>query len=92
MQGKSTTGEIGKKYFGMLCTLAKRWYLCCYKCWHTNLNVYPNTYSHQSSFLFQGNSRIQFSHVKVNKQSKADILMKLMENPGGWHNFEKRGG
>ena len=29
---------------------------------------------------FRGNSRIQFNHVKANKQSKADILMKLTKN------------
>ena len=72
--------KLGKKYFGMLCTLARGWYLCCYKYRGVNLNVYPSTYSHQNSFLFRGNSRIQFNHVKANKQSKADILMKLTKN------------
>ena len=60
--------------------LAKGWYLSCYICRRKSFNVYPNTYSRQSSFLFRGNSRIQFNHVKANKQSKVDILMKLTKN------------
>ena len=71
---------LQKKYIGMLRTLARGWYLHCYKCRRINLSLHPNTYSRQSSFLFRGNSRIQFNHLKANKQSKADILMKLTKN------------
>ena len=52
----------------MLRTLTKGWYLCCYKYWPTNLNVYPNIYSRERNFLFKGNSTIQFHHSKTNKQ------------------------
>ena len=51
------------------------------KCRRRNLNVDPNIYSRESNFLFRGNSTVQFSHKKLNKQSKTDNLMKLTKNP-----------
>ena len=55
----------------MLRTLAEEWYLRCYKYQRTNYNVYPNIYSRERSFLFRGNSTIQFNHKKI-KQTKQD--------------------
>ena len=31
-----------EKHILLECTMIKGWYLCCYKCQHRNLNVYPN--------------------------------------------------
>ena len=64
----------------ILCTLTERCYLRSHKGRRRNLNVYPNTYSCESSFLFRGNSAIRFNHKNPNKQSKRDILMKLTKN------------
>ena len=55
----------------MLGTLTKGWYLRCYKDRRRNVNTYPNIYSRKSSFLFRGNSTIQFSH-KETEQTKQD--------------------
>ena len=52
----------------MLRLLTKGWYLCCYKYWTRNLNVHHNIYSRERSFIFKGNSKIQFNHNKTNKQ------------------------
>ena len=49
----------------MLCTLTKGWYLCCYKYWRRNLNVYPNIHYSESSFLFRGNSTIQLNKKRT---------------------------
>ena len=64
------TKAIGNKCC-MLLTLTKRWYLRCYKYRHRNLNLYLNIYPCESSFLFRGNSMIEFNDKKPpNKQSK----------------------
>ena len=55
----------------MLRTLTKGWYLNCYKHRRKSLHVYPNIYSRESSFLFRGNSMIQFNHKKT-EQTKQD--------------------
>ena len=55
----------------MLSALTKGWYLSYYKCQRKNLNVYPNIYSRESSFLFRGNSTVKFNHKK-SKQIKQD--------------------
>ena len=68
----------------MLCTMTKRWYLCCYKYWHRNLNVYPNVYSRKISFLLEKIQTIQFHHKKTNEHSKTGILMKLMKKSGNY--------
>ena len=52
----------------MLRLLTKGWYLCCYKHWPRNLNVHHNIHSRERSFIFKGNSTIQFNHNKTNKQ------------------------
>ena len=38
----------------------KGWYLCCHKYRLTNLNVYSNNYSLESSFVFRGVATICF--------------------------------
>lgn len=54
--------------------------LCYYKYWGRNLNEYPNI-SRENSFLFRGNSTIQFNRKKTNEQIKQDMyLMKVTEN------------
>ena len=55
----------------MLHTLTKGWYRCCYKYRCRNLNLYPNIYFRESSFLFRGNSTTHFNRKK-NEQTKQD--------------------
>ena len=70
-----------KKYFVGYRTLwLKEKYLFCYKYQRSNLIVCLNIYSRESSFLFSGNSTIQFNQIKTDKRSKTDILMKLTKN------------
>ena len=64
----------------MLRTIIKGCYPCCYKCRHRNLNVYPNVYSCEGSFLFRGNSNDPNSSYN-NEQMEQGILMKLTKNP-----------
>ena len=53
----------------MLRNLAKGWDLC-YKHKRRYLHdAYPNIYSRESMFIFQGNSTIQFDY-KPNEQTK----------------------
>ena len=60
----------------------KGWYLCCYKCWHININVYPNVYFCENNFHFRENSNNPVSSLTKNKKkhSKTGILMKLTKN------------
>ena len=55
------------------------WYLQCYKYRRRKLDVYPNIYSRDSSFIFSGNSTIHFNHKKK-KQSRTGTLIKLRKN------------
>ena len=64
----------------MLHTLTKRWYLCCYTYWPRTLNVNPNIYSRERSFLFKGNSTIQCNHNKTNKQRGIFMHVFLFKN------------
>ena len=84
------TSERGNKYF-----------VRCYAPWLkdgiytvTNVGVEILMYIHsgENCFLFIGNSTTQFNHKKPNKQSKKDILMKLMKNPNSlwtWYKIFK---
>ena len=63
----------------MLRTMINGWYLCCYKYQCRNLNVYPNIDSRESSFLYRGNSAIQFNHKKqTNKAAPHGLRAKVM--------------
>ena len=66
-----------KIFYWMLRILTKGSCLCCYKYWPRNLNVYPNTYSHERIFLFTGNSTIQFHHNKTNKDRYFDAAVSI---------------
>ena len=70
----------GKKLLDATHRETKERYLCCYKYRRRYLNEYLNIYSRESSFHFRGNSTIPFNHEKLNKQSKAGILIKLTKN------------
>ena len=73
----------------MLLNLTKGWYLFCHEHERRNLNAYPNICSHQSMFLFKGNSTIQFHYTQNEKTKqffrtdilgKTNILMQITKN------------
>ena len=79
------TSEIGKKYF-----------VGCYTPWPkdgiydiTNIGLellmyIPNMYLLKSSFLFRGNSKIQFNHKKNPEQTKQDKYDETMDRSGNY--------
>ena len=64
----------------VLWNFAKGWYLCCYKYWRRNLNVYSIFILVKAAFFLEGGQRSSLINRKPNKQSKIDIWMKLTNN------------
>ena len=68
----------------MVRILTKRWYLFCYKYRRRNLKLYPNIYSHESSFIFRGNSKIQFNHKKNQPNKARQVFDETNEKSGNY--------